>query len=37
MLKLVVETGTALMIVTHSANIAARMNRQLQLCNGFLV
>ena len=37
MLKLVAQTGTALMIVTHSTNIAARMNRQLHLCNGFLV
>ena len=37
MLKLVAQTGTALMIVTHSKNIAARMNRQLHLCNGFLV
>ena len=37
MLKLVAQTGAALMIVTHSTNIAARMNRQLHLCNGFLV
>ena len=37
MLELVAQTGTALMIVTHSSNIAARMNRQLHLCNGFLV
>jgi len=36
MLKLVAQTGTALMIVTHSTNIAARMNRQLQLRNGLL-
>ena len=36
MLKLVAQTGTALMIVTHSTNIAARMKRQLHLCNGLL-
>ena len=36
MLNLVAQTGTALMIVTHSTNIAARMKRQLQLCNGLL-
>ena len=36
MLNLVAQTGTALMIVTHSTNIAARMKRQLHLCNGLL-
>ena len=36
MLKLVAQTGTALMIVTHSTNIAARMKRQLSLRNGLL-
>jgi putative ABC transport system ATP-binding protein len=37
MLTLVAQTGAALMVVTHSTNIAARMSRQLHLCNGFLV
>ena len=36
MLKLVGQTGTALMIVTHSTHIAACMKRQLHLCNGLL-
>ena len=31
MLKLVAETDTALMVVTHSQNVAARMDRQLLL------
>ena len=33
MLELVAQTGTALMIVTHSTNIAARMNRHLKHLN----
>ena len=37
MLKLVAQAGTALMVVTHSPNIAARMDRQLHLRNGQLV
>lgn len=37
MLKLVAQTGAALMVVTHSTNIAARMDRRLQLRSGLLV
>ena len=37
MLKLVAQTGAALMVVTHSPNIAARMDRQLHLRAGLLV
>ena len=37
MLKLVKQAGTALMVVTHSPNIAARMDRQLHLRSGRLV
>ena len=37
MLKLVTQEGTALMVVTHSPNIAARMGRQLHLRSGRLV
>jgi putative ABC transport system ATP-binding protein len=36
MLKLVTQTGAALMVVTHSPNIAARMDRQLHLQGGRL-
>ena len=36
MLKLVGETDTALMVVTHSQNVAARMDRQLLLVEGKL-
>ena len=36
MLKLVGETDTALMVVTHSGNVAARMDRQLLLIEGKL-
>ena len=36
MLKLVGETDTALMVVTHSQNVAARMDRQLLLIQGKL-
>ena len=36
MLALVAETGAALMVVTHSANVAARMDRQLHLSRGVL-
>jgi len=36
MLKLVGETNTALMVVTHSRNVAARMDRQLLLIEGKL-
>ena len=36
MLKLVAETETALMVVTHSQNVAARMDRQLLLIEGQL-
>ena len=36
MLKLVAETDTALMVVTHSQNVAARMVRQLLLIEGKL-
>ena len=36
MLKLVAETNTALMVVTHSQNVAARMDKQLQLIGGKL-
>ncbi len=36
MLKLVAQTGAALMMVTHSPKIAARMDRQLTLKNGLL-
>ena len=36
MLKLVAETDTALMLVTHSQNVAARMDRQLLLIEGKL-
>ena len=37
MLELVTQAGTALMVVTHSPNIAARMDRQLHLRSGRLV
>ena len=37
MLELVTQAGTALMLVTHSPNIAARMDRQLHLRSGRLV
>jgi putative ABC transport system ATP-binding protein len=36
MLKLVAQTGAALMVVTHSPAIAARMDRQLHLRGGLL-
>ncbi|SMX42335.1 putative ABC transporter ATP-binding protein/MT1014 [Maliponia aquimaris] len=36
MLALVAETGAALMVVTHSAAVAARMDRQLHLRKGRL-
>ena len=36
MLKLVAEPDTALMVVTHSQNVAARMDRQLLLIEGKL-
>jgi len=36
MLELVTQAGTALMLVTHSPNIAARMDRQLHLRSGRL-
>ena len=36
MLKLVAQTGAALMVVTHSPNIAACMDRQLHLRSGLL-
>ncbi len=36
MLSLVAETGAALMVVTHSAVVAARMDRQLHLSAGRL-
>jgi len=36
MLKLVAETKTALMIVTHSRDVAARMDKQLKLLGGRL-
>ena len=36
MLKLVGETDTALMVVTHSRNVAARIDRQLLLIEGKL-
>lgn len=36
MLKLVAQTGAALMMVTHSPKIASRMDRQLTLKNGHL-
>ncbi|RBI70116.1 ABC transporter ATP-binding protein [Roseovarius sp. TE539] len=36
MLELVAETGAALMMVTHSPGLAARMNRQLRLSAGLL-
>ena len=36
MLTLVAETNTALMVVTHSRNVAARMDKQLQLMGGRL-
>lgn len=36
MLTLVAQTGAALMVVTHSPAIAARMDRQLHLRNGLL-
>ncbi len=36
MLNLVAQTGAALMVVTHSPNIAARMDRQLHLHGGLL-
>ena len=36
MLTLVAETNTALMVVTHSGNVAARMDKELQLIGGRL-
>ena len=36
MLTLVAQTNTALMVVTHSRNVAARMDKQLQLIGGRL-
>ena len=36
MLTLVAETNTALMVVTHSKNVAAKMDKQLQLIGGRL-
>ena len=36
MLKLVAQTGAALMVVTHSPTIAARMDRHLHLRSGLL-
>lgn len=36
MLDLVAETGAALMVVTHSPKIAARMDRELRLQGGFV-
>ena len=36
MLTLVAETNTALMVVTHSRNVAARMGKQLRLIGGRL-
>ncbi len=36
MLELVAQTGAALMVVTHSPNVAARMGRQLNLSHGRL-
>jgi putative ABC transport system ATP-binding protein len=36
MLMLVAETNTALMVVTHSRNVAARMDKQLRLIGGRL-
>ena len=36
MLTLVAETNTALMVVTHSRNVAARMDKQLHLIGGQL-
>ena len=36
MLTLVSETNTALMVVTHSRNVAAKMDKQLQLIGGRL-
>ena len=36
MLTLVAETKTALMVVTHSRNVAARMDKELQLIGGRL-
>ena len=36
MLKLVAETDTALMVVTHSQNVAAKMDKQIQLVEGKL-
>lgn len=36
MLTLVAETNTALMVVTHSRNVAAKMNKHLQLIGGRL-
>jgi predicted ABC-type transport system involved in lysophospholipase L1 biosynthesis ATPase subunit len=36
MLKLVAETDTALMVVTHSQNVAAKMDKQIQLVGGKL-
>jgi len=36
MLDLVAQTGTALMVVTHSPALAARMDRQVLLKNGRL-
>ncbi len=36
MLALVAQTGAALMVVTHSATVAARMGRQVHLSRGLL-
>ena len=36
MLKLVADTDTALMVVTHSQDVAARMDKQIQLVGGKL-
>lgn len=36
MLALVAETGAALMVVTHSQNVAERMNRSIRLSGGVL-
>lgn len=36
MLQLVTETGAAMMVVTHSPQVAARMDRQLHLRGGLL-
>jgi len=36
MLALVAQTGAALMVVTHSASVAARMDRRVHLKGGLL-